>query len=188
VPVRPIQMRQFVSRRPMLILLILFGLAAAIAAALEPPEPALSGHASVVDGDTLRLGGKRVRLLGIDAPELDQPCSGADGTPWPCGEAARDKMLELVGGGAVTCAPQGHDRYGRVLARCLGRATDLGDAMVTAGLAVADGDYFHQKAAASAAKIGIWTGSFVPPRQWRDSHGSNPAAPGLLETLKAWFR
>ena len=188
MPVRPTQMRQFASRRPMLILLILFGLAAVIVSFLEPPEPPLSGHASVVDGDTLRLGAKRVRLLGIDAPELDQTCTGADGTPWPCGEAARDKMLELVGGGAVTCAPQGHDRYGRVLARCRGRALDLGEATVTAGLAVADGDYFQQEAAASAGKIGIWAGSFAPPRQWRDSHASDAAASGFMETLKAWFR
>ncbi|MFZ2102858.1 MAG: hypothetical protein WAU86_20070 [Oricola sp.] len=29
---------------------------------------------SVVDGDTLRLNGERVRLLGIDAPEKSQTC------------------------------------------------------------------------------------------------------------------
>jgi endonuclease YncB( thermonuclease family) len=188
VPVRPIQMRQFAKRWPTLILLVVFGLAAAIAASLALPEPALSGHASVVDGDTLRLGGKRIRLLGIDAPELGQTCTGPDRTPWPCGEVARDKMAELVNGGAVTCAPRGHDRYGRVLARCLGRTIDLGGAMVTAGLAVAEGDYFHQEAVASAAKIGIWAGSFMPPRQWRDSHATDAAVPGFMETLKAWFR
>jgi len=181
-------MPQFARRRPVLILFVLFGLAAALAMRFEAPEPAFSAHAAAVDGDTLRIGGKRVRLLGIDAPELGQTCTGADGADWPCGEVARSKMVALLGGGQVTCQPRGHDRYGRVLAHCLAAATDLGEAMVAGGFAVADGDYFHEESVASTAKTGIWAGAFVPPAQWREAHNANGGEPGFMETIKAWFR
>ena len=44
----------------------------------------VSGAARVIDGDTLEIGGTRVRLHGIDAPESAQRCR-ADGRSWPCG-------------------------------------------------------------------------------------------------------
>ena len=172
----------------MLILLVLFGLAAALAMRFEAPEPALSARATAVDGDTLRLGSKRVRLLGIDAPELEQTCTGADGADWACGEVARSKMVDLLGNGKVACQPRGHDRYGRVLAHCLRGEVDLGEAMVAAGLAVADGEYFQDERTAGAAKTGIWAGAFVPPRQWREAHNLNDGEPSFMETIKAWFR
>ena len=34
----------------------------------------LSGRARVIDGDTLDVGGTRVRLHGVDAPEAGQSC------------------------------------------------------------------------------------------------------------------
>jgi endonuclease YncB( thermonuclease family) len=97
-------------------------------------------------------------------------------------------MVALVGSGSVMCQPQGRDRYGRMLAHCSGGNADLGGAMVTAGLAVADGQYYHEEALADAAKAGIWAGPFTPPRQWRESHGSGEAEPGFMETIRAWFR
>ncbi len=33
----------------------------------------LCGRAWVIDGDTIDIGGTRIRLAGIDAPELDHP-------------------------------------------------------------------------------------------------------------------
>ena len=52
----------------------------------------LSGTARAVDGDTLDLSGERVRLIGIDAPELDQSCQ-RDGQGWACGDWARITRL-----------------------------------------------------------------------------------------------
>lgn len=54
-----------------------------------------SVHAqTVTDGDTIRFGDKRVRLWGIDAPELHQACPDR----WLAGIEAARKMRELVKG------------------------------------------------------------------------------------------
>jgi endonuclease YncB( thermonuclease family) len=38
----------------------------------------LAGQASIIDGDTLEIHGRRIRLWGIDAPESSQLCRGED--------------------------------------------------------------------------------------------------------------
>ena len=58
----------------------------------------LQGAARVVDGDTLRVAGERVRLFGIDAPEIGQPCrDGGD-----CGAQSKAHLEALIGGRDVT--------------------------------------------------------------------------------------
>ena len=54
---------------------ILTLLAALLAA---PAIAAPNGTVRVIDADTIDVGGTRVRLFGIDAPEMGQPCA-ADG-------------------------------------------------------------------------------------------------------------
>lgn len=130
--------------------------------------PDLIGTARAVDGDTLRLSGTRVRLLGLDAPELGQTCRDAVGDEWRCGGVAFARLSELLSGASVTCRPQGHDRYGRVLARCSTPSADLGSVLVGEGLAVANGDYGPEEAAARAAHKGIWKGTFERPASWRE--------------------
>ena len=65
------------------------------AGALAAPYLAGSGEVEVVDGDGLRLGDKRIRLWGIDAPEMDQSCE-ADGKSYPCGERSRDALAGII--------------------------------------------------------------------------------------------
>ena len=91
--------------------------------------------ARVTDGDTLRLGAVDIRLFGIDAPEARQMCARADGTPWPCGRAAADRLAELVAEGPVRCRPQDTDRYGRLVSICTAGGVDLGGRLVAEGLA-----------------------------------------------------
>jgi endonuclease YncB( thermonuclease family) len=138
---------------------------------LTPPEPPVSGHVRVSDGDSFHLGADRVRLLGIDAPELDQTCTDGNGTNWPCGHVARDRMVSLVAGKSPLCQPDGHDRFGRILATCSVAGRDLGAQMVEAGLAISSDDYDREEAAARTAKRGLWVGPFDQPRAWRDRHG-----------------
>lgn len=93
---------------------------------------------AAVDGDTLRCAGiGLVRLIGIDAPELPGHCRpGRVCTPGD-GDAARRALARLVRRGAVTCATEGRDHYGRVLARCEAGGRDLSCAMMAGGWAVA---------------------------------------------------
>jgi endonuclease YncB( thermonuclease family) len=85
-----------------------------------------SAAATVIDGDTLRIGGERLRLHGIDAPESEQRC--ADG--WPAGEAARRALASLVLAGAPRCERVTTDRYGRTVAVCRVNGQDVGAALL----------------------------------------------------------
>ena len=92
-----------------------------VLAVLMLPVPALAttveGRARVVDGDTLEVAGQKVRLFGVDAPELDQSCERG-GRVWACGQAAREALAEIVGRKRLVCAVQDIDRYGRAVAVC----------------------------------------------------------------------
>ncbi|WP_417743323.1 thermonuclease family protein [Salipiger sp.] len=96
-----------------------------------------SGRVHVIDGDTLDVGGTRVRLHGIDAPEVKQMCGG-DGTPmWPCGAWVSQDVRNRYEGRQARCETRDTDRYGRAVARCEVDGRDIGREMVRAGLAFA---------------------------------------------------
>lgn len=133
--------------------------------------PELDGPVRIVDGDSLEVGGERVRLEGIDAPELDQRC-GLAAKDWACGTSARAALRKAVGRDAVTCRPVGTDRYGRSVSVCEAGGRDLGAAMVGEGLAVATGfAYAREQEEARRAKRGLWSGPFEEPASWRARKG-----------------
>ena len=126
--------------------------------------------AAAIDGDTLRVGRHRYRLVGIDAPELDQTCRDENGRPWACGGEALARLSGLVGFGGVECKSSSRDRYGRPLAVCSsGSVPDIGEAMVRAGYAVSymSWTYWLAERDARAHKRGIWRGTFTSPQAWR---------------------
>ena len=125
-------------------------------------------HVTATDGDLLRVGNQRIRLIGIDAPELTQTCRDARGGTWDCGRAAKARLAELVAGGNVSCTARDTDHYGRTLASCSAGGIDLGRAMVRDGLALATDDrYWHAQTAARVARRGLWQGDFETPQEWR---------------------
>jgi endonuclease YncB( thermonuclease family) len=162
--------------------LILAG-AAIVAAYLDPGPSRVSGNARASDGDSFRLGDQRVRLLGIDAPELGQSCDDGNGNDWSCGQASRNRMAELLRQGRVDCQPEETDRYGRVLAYCSVNEQDLGGVMVSEGLAIASGAYWQEESAARDAKAGIWQGGFERPRDWRQDNTGQVSGWGWLSIL-----
>lgn len=119
----------------------------------------VGGAARVIDGDTLDLAGTRVRLFGIDAPELSQHCEGPHGD-WPCGLWARDRLRHLVADQPVRCQGDSRDRYGRLLARCWAGPHELGAAMVGDGAALAfrrySLAYVEEEARARVGARGLW--------------------------------
>ncbi len=130
----------------------------------------LTGPAQVVDGDSLVVRGRQVRLSGIDAPEWDQTCTRA-GKKWKCGAEAGAFLRSLVEGRVVSCAVEGADRYKRSLATCYLDGKDLNEALVRAGWAVAYRRYSERyvaaEEAAKAEKSGIWSGEFQGPEAFR---------------------
>lgn len=141
---------------------------AALAVALDRPLPPVEGQARVSDGDSFHLGDERIRLLGIDAPELAQQCDTETGEKWACGRAARNRMADLLSAGPVDCHPEDHDQYDRLLAICRVNGSDIAATMVAEGLAISSGGYWNEEAAARRDRLGIWAGSFDTPRNWRD--------------------
>ena len=76
-----------------------------------------SGQVEVIDGDTIRVEGERIRIHGIDAPEAKQSCR-RDNAAWACGKEASRFMRELVGREKVSCEALDKDRYDRTIGRC----------------------------------------------------------------------
>ncbi len=144
---------------------------------LLPPEiirTEAGEHVQIIDGDSMRIADRIVRLQGYDAPEYRQDCTGANGRRWACGRAARDRLTELAGAGDLACADLGRDRYGRTIARCRNRDGDIGTVMVREGLGrrlrnAHDGRYAAEEDAARRAQHGIWQGAHQHPADWRDA-------------------
>jgi len=162
----------------MLRVLILFAAAVATSAHAGPSQP-IYGVARSADGDSLEVNGKRVRLFGIDAPEFDQACTRG-GAQWACGAEAADQLSRLVTGREVRCEPTGVDQYQRLLARCTVGATDINEAMVERGLAIAyrkySNDYVAAESRAKVAKRGMWAGTFETPSSVRARGQTNWSA------------
>ena len=133
----------------------------------------LAGSALAVDGDSLVIGEKRLRLEGIDAPEMGQVCIVA-GRSVDCGRQARNHLRALIAGNDVTCSGWQEDKYLRLLVRCSARSVDLNAAMVRDGWAVAYGDFEREEAEARAERRGLWQGDFDRPRDWRADHAHLP--------------
>lgn len=139
----------------------LFVVALSVIAAPVHAE-AVSGPATVADGDTLDVGGRKIRLFGIDAPELKQTCD-LSGQSWACGEESARQLSELVGSQDVHCAGNEVDTYGRLLAVCTGPYGELNKLMVEHGWATAFRQYSQNYIAgelrARSGKQGLWAAS-----------------------------
>tara|TARA_R110002124_G_scaffold90905_1_gene231716 strand:+ start:964 stop:1398 length:435 start_codon:yes stop_codon:yes gene_type:complete len=85
----------------------------------------------VVDGDTLWYQGTKIRLLDIDAPEVEGHCKNE----CQLAQAATAELTRLLNTGLVQIAYDGQDQYCRHLARIWVREGEIGTAMLTGGLA-----------------------------------------------------
>ena len=131
----------------------------------------LAGVASVIDGDTIEIHGKRIRLFGIDAPESAQLCVRPNGDPWRCGQQASLALADRMGHHVIRCEPRDLDRYGRIVAVCFDQAEDLNRWMVKNGWAVAyrkcSTGYVNYEDAPRSSRLNLWSGDFDLPWDWR---------------------
>jgi endonuclease YncB( thermonuclease family) len=110
----------------------------------KPADAAYLGVTTVIDGDTIDIHSQRFRLFGIDAPESKQLCSDAAGKPYRDGKVAANALSDLIGRQTVSCDKKDIDRYKRIVAVCSVGGQDVGEYLVTKGLAVA---YVHYSSA-----------------------------------------
>ena len=89
-------------------------------------------HIIVIDGDMFILNGTRIRVAGIDAPET-HPARCAEEAR--LGQAATQKLAELLRGRPLWISGLRTDRYGRSVGIVRVGGEDVADAMISAGLA-----------------------------------------------------
>ena len=136
----------------------------------------IKGKATVVDGDTITIDNTKIRFSGIDAPEsyyygMTQYCERPNGKIWACGKKATAALKKLIGKHEVECTDEGEDKYGRTLSICYANGVDLQSEMVRTGMAVAyirySTRYEEEMIEAMINRVGIWSGDFLDPEDWR---------------------
>ncbi|NEQ47529.1 MAG: thermonuclease family protein [Leptolyngbya sp. SIOISBB] len=142
---------------------------------VEDTSVSIIGIGQAIDGDSLIVNGREIRLWGLDAVELHQSCD-LHGKPWRCGQAAKQALAEIITATPLTCLVRNTDRYGRAVAECFlssDRAgnTSLNGLLVEHGWAMAYRRYAEQyipyETCARDQQRGIWASRFVPPWDWR---------------------
>jgi endonuclease YncB( thermonuclease family) len=131
----------------------------------------IRGIPRIIDGDTVQISATKIRLQGIDAPETDQLCLDRNGKRWTCGIEARDQLIQKAGSKIWTCRTNSIDRYGRSLATCDVDGSDINRWLVREGWAMSYVRYSHvydaDERAARQAQVGLWSGAFIAPWDWR---------------------
>jgi micrococcal nuclease len=90
----------------------------------------------VIDGDTIRYQGVKIRLADIDAPEISSPRCASEAA---AGHRAKERLLELINAGPIQLVHRGGpdtDKYGRKLRVVERNGRSLGDILVAEGLAL----------------------------------------------------
>ena len=139
----------------------------------------ISGFAKVVDGDTIKINSKKIRLYGIDAPEKKQKCKKTYLTisfmsftkDYMCGKVSTQKLIKKINKQKLNCNILDVDRYKRLIGECFKRNINLNSWMVSNGFAVAyrkySKKYVSDEINAKNNKLGIWQGKFEMPWDYR---------------------
>ena len=139
----------------------------------------ISGNAQIIDGDTIKINSKKIRLNGIDAPEFKQMCKKTYLTiifftftkDYPCGKISTEKLKKKINNKVITCKILDIDRYKRYIGECYKRNLNLNSWLVSNGHAVAyrkySKKYVSDEINAKNKKLGIWQGKFEMPWEYR---------------------
>ena len=142
----------------------------------------ISGIPKVVDGDTVHIDNYKLRLEGIDAPEMRQECkkeffkisfliSFTFYKDYNCGRVSKEKLITKINTSEIKCISSSKDRYKRYIATCFKGKTNLNQWMVRNGFAIAyrrySKKYVPDEVLAKENKLGLWQGKFMEPEKWR---------------------
>lgn len=138
----------------------------------------------VHDGDTILMGDTALRIWGIDAPELNQPCAAPNTST--CGDLAKQRLSKLLTDELLVCEKQDgskdtpRESFGRPLVKCIRQSDrlDVGREMVRVGCATVfrdkdkvKSDYLKEEtAAATLADHARGCPSFDAPGIWRSQN------------------
>jgi endonuclease YncB( thermonuclease family) len=89
----------------------------------------------VIDGDTIRHGGVKIRLADIDTPEISSPKCAYEAA---LGHKAKRRLLELMNAGPIEVVQIGErdvDKYGRQLRIIKREGRSITETLVAEGLA-----------------------------------------------------
>ena len=129
-----------------------------------------SNTVHVIDGDTIKIGDKKIRFSGIDAPELNQYCF-KNGKKILCGVLAKKALIKKIGNKVPKCVIEGKDIYKRILAECFINEKSLSKFLVRNGYAFAYRKYskkfIQDEEVARKNKLGLWSMKFDYPWEFR---------------------
>ena len=130
----------------------------------------IEGKVKIIEGDTIHIGNNKIRLYGIDAPEINQTCT-IEKIIWECGFESSLALESIISEKEVQCEIVDIDRYKRFVAKCFVKNINLNQYMVQNGWAVAyryySDDFIKNEEIAKKNKAGIWQGEFLEPYLFR---------------------
>ncbi len=135
-----------------------------------------SGIAKIIDGDSLNVDDREVRLFGIDAPEYHQSCFDSKNHQYSCGKISQQFLYDLANGRKVVCHYAEKDKYKRYLGKCEIGTISINQELIKNGMAViynfteSDEVMDMLESKAKEQKMGIWQGAFQLPKDYRKSH------------------
>tara|TARA_B100002052_G_C15713125_1_gene520533 strand:+ start:23 stop:538 length:516 start_codon:yes stop_codon:yes gene_type:complete len=138
------------------------------------------GRAHIIDGDTIKIDSKKIRLFGIDAPEKKQICKKIYLSflifnfqkNYKCGEKSTLALSNKLKDVNIRCIlKDSKDRYRRNIGTCFIEKEDINAWLVQNGYAIAytrySKKYISSEEYAKENKLGLWQGTFIKPEKWR---------------------
>jgi endonuclease YncB( thermonuclease family) len=128
------------------------------------------------DGDTFEIGGRPIRVLGIDTPEIAHPDLGVNEAQ-PFGpEAAESTRVWLTRARLIEIVYDGRDMYNRRLAHVFIDGELLACRLIRDGLAYETVSHYGDSGFPDLAQLILDTSRespkpmFEPPYQWKRKH------------------
>ena len=134
----------------------------------------LFAEIKIIDGDTIIMNEKKIRLFGIDAPETNQYCFDKKKIEYSCGLNSTNALIQYIKKNrykSIKCNHYEIDKYGRFISECWIGEISINSWLVKNGFALAylrySNKFFFDEKKAKEEGLGVWQGKFIYPWEWR---------------------